>query len=108
MDNRNNAKFTRTNRDMVRARSEADTEERIAKLTEEITGKGYSVEFGQIGKKTTYCLLSKDDEEIVGYTFIQNTKYLNEKVGKLKALQQAISRKELRDERAKEEAASEK
>lgn len=100
-----NNKF-KTNREAIRERSEKDTINRISELSKEMSDKGYSIQFGSIGKKTTYCLLTKDpDEEIVGYTFIKDSRYLNVNVGKLKALQQAIARKELLEERAKQQAA---
>lgn len=61
-----------------------------------LESEGYKVEFGQIGKKTTYALIYKDDDntEYVGYTFIRDLKYYNPQIGKLRALNQAIARKE--------------
>lgn len=88
-------KFVKTPRESVRAYTEKDNIERLSKLCESIESEGYTIEFGHIGKKTTYCLLSKGDEEILGYTFIRNLKYSNELVGKIKAIQQAIARKEI-------------
>lgn len=98
----NNLKQVRTNREAIRERSEKDTINKISELSKEMTDQGYSIQFGNIGKKTTYCLLTKDpDEEIVGYTFVKDSKYLNVNVGKLKSLQQAIARKDLLEERAR-------
>lgn len=59
--------------------------------------EGLSVEFGKIGIHTTYALIHNNDnsKEIVGYTFLKDMKYYKENVGKLKALQQAIIRKDI-------------
>lgn len=100
MDNTN-----KSAREFTRERSERDTLDRIDNLTKDMRALGYEITFGHIGKKTTYCMMVKGDEEIVGYTFIRNLKYLNENVGMLKALQQAIARKEVLDQKA---AANEK
>ena len=85
-------------RNTMRLNREKETlrslEEMVAKLNEE----GYEVEFGEIGKRTTYALLQKSDEEdteIVGYTYIKDLKYKIDIVGKMKALQQALARKSI-------------
>lgn len=91
---------TKSAREFTRERNEKDTLDRIAALSKDMTDLGYELTFGHIGKKTTYCMMVKGDEEIVGYTFIRNLKYLNENVGMLKALQQAIARKEVLDQKA--------
>lgn len=79
---------------------EVDTvlESKIHDLNEE----GFSVEFGNIGLRTTYALIHNEthEVEIVGYTFIKDMKYYKENVGKLKALQQAIARKELSEKQS--------
>lgn len=61
----------------------------------ELAAEGLIVEFGHIGQRTTYALVYNEDHsvEIVGYTFIKDMKYYRENVGQLKALQQAIARK---------------
>ena len=74
--------------------AESSTLERIEKLESSLKEEGYEISFGNIGLKSTYCLLSKGDDEIVGYTFIKNLKYKNNNIGTLKALQQAIARKD--------------
>lgn len=69
----------------------------ISQLTTQLNSEGYTVEFGNIGIRTTYALIyTKDhEEEIVGYTFVKDMRYYKENVGKLKALQQAIARKDI-------------
>lgn len=64
---------------------------------EEVRAQGYEVEFGKIGLRTTYAMIYTEDHDIefVGYTFIKNMTYYNEVTGKLKALQQAIARKDI-------------
>lgn len=101
-----NEKFNKSARDYTRERNERDTLQRIEDLSKSMTDLGYDIEFGHIGKKTTYCMLTKGDEEIVGYTFIRNTRYSNENVGKLKSLQQAIARKEILDQKSQEVASN--
>lgn len=90
----------KTMRDTIREQRTRDTENQLRELTERIESEGYAIEYGNIGMKTTYCLLSKaDGEEVVGYTFIRDINYKNELVGKLKSLQQAVTRKELLEEK---------
>lgn len=66
--------------------------ESINSLREE----GYEIEFGRIGEKTTYALIYTPDheQEYVGYTYVRDTRYYNENTGKLKALNQALARRE--------------
>lgn len=98
---------TKSAREFTRERNEKDTLSRIDTLVKSMNDIGYEVTFGHIGRKTTYCMMSKGEEEIVGYTFIRNLKYMNENVGMLKALQQAIARKEVLDQKAAEANAAE-
>ena len=67
-------------------------------LVSELESEGYEVIFGKIGLRTTYVLLKKDDDEIVGYTFLKDMKFYKENVGRLKALQQAIARKKIAED----------
>lgn len=68
---------------------------------QELQEEGLSVEFGKIGVRTTYALIYDEnhDVEVVGYTFLKDMKYYKENVGKLKALQQALARKTLAEEK---------
>lgn len=77
-----------------------EVEESTKALIADLAKEGYSVEFGHIGQRTTYALLYNEDHssEIVGYTFIKDMKFYKENVGKLKALQQAIARKNVTPE----------
>lgn len=74
--------------------------DQLNSLVDSLKSEGFNVEFGNIGKRTTYALLSTEDgsKEIVGYTFVRNLDYYKENVGKLKALQQAIARKKISEE----------
>lgn len=62
-----------------------------------LESEGLSVEFGKIGQHTTYAMIYNEDHttELVGYTFVKNLKFYKENVGKYRALQQAMARKEL-------------
>lgn len=63
---------------------------------EALESEDYLVTFGEIGRRTTYCMLSRGDREIVGYTYIRGDLSGNRPViGRLKALMQAINRKYL-------------
>lgn len=75
----------------------------LSSLIEELKEEGYTVEFGKIGIHTTYAMIYTPDHatEIVGYTFLQDMKYYKENVGQLKALQQAIARKQMTESRNK-------
>lgn len=83
-------------RDYVRKSREEEVNNQITEIIRELDSEGYRVQFGNIGLKTTYALIFNDDHSIeyVGYTFIKNIKYYNENIGRLKALEQAIARKE--------------
>lgn len=72
-----------------------------------LNDEGFDVEFGTIGTRTTYALMTRrdstDNEEYVGYTYIRNDiRFKDETVGKLKALDQAITRRDLRAERLRQ------
>lgn len=69
----------------------------LANSISNLQKEGLTVEFGKIGVRTTYALIHNEDSsiEIVGYTFLKDMKYYKENLGKLKALQQALARKEL-------------
>lgn len=87
-------------RNIVKKNREEEVLREIDSTVRELEKQGFLVEFGKIGKKTTYCLIYNEvnDVEYLGYTFIVNMKYYNENVGKLKALHQAIARKETIDQ----------
>lgn len=89
-------------REKLKERREVEYKEQFNSLVAELGEEGYAITFGTIGQKTTYALLTKDDEEIVGYTFIKDLKYKNPLIGKLKALQQAIARKSLLSQKEEE------
>lgn len=89
-------------RSSIKQKREQEVLDSLAKLTAEVEAEGYAIEYGVLGTKTTYCLLTKDDDEVVGYTFVKNVKMKNENVGKLRSLQQAITRKQVLEEREKE------
>ena len=82
-------------RDAVRMNKEIDTLNQISELEAGLKSEGWELVYGTIGKRTTYLLISKEDEEVVGYTFIKNLQYNNPNVGKLKAIQQVIARRDL-------------
>ena len=87
-------------RDKVRKNRDTEVQTQINEIINNLANEGLSVEFGTIGKKTTYAMIYSDnhDVEYVGYTFIKNVKYYNENTGKLRALNQAIARKETLNE----------
>lgn len=62
-----------------------------------LESEGYSVTFGEIGNRTTWALLSKEDgTEITGYTYIRgDLSKKNETTGKYRALLQAMARKSM-------------
>jgi len=92
-----------TIRNVIRENREKEIDAQIAELKESLKEEGFSVDFGEIGQKTTYAFLHKSDgTEIVGYTFIKDLNYKVEKVGYLKALQQAIVRKNMLESREAE------
>lgn len=69
----------------------------IDSILDTLHSEGFEVEIGNIGARTTYALIHTEDHSIeyLGYTFIKDMKYFNPTTGKLKALQQAIARKEI-------------
>lgn len=83
-------------RDIVRKNRREDIIRELEDVVSKIKDEGYQIQFGNIGEKTTYAMIYTPDhqEEYTGYTFIKNIKYYNENTGKLKALYQAIARKE--------------
>lgn len=86
-------------RDMIRKNRMAEIEETLNNKIAELNSEGYEVEFGSIGQRTTYALIHKGDEEIVGYTYIQGSlENKNELIGKNKALAQALARKDMSKE----------
>ena len=82
-------------RSKLKERRDTELKEQLANLLKSVEDEGYTVTFGEIGQRTTYALLSRGDEEVLGYTFIKDLNYKSELVGKCKALQQAIVRKSL-------------
>lgn len=88
-----------TVRERVRVNREVEITTQVKELEEVLNKDGWSLTYGTIGKRTTYLLLTRDEEEIVGYTFVRDLKYHNENVGRLKALQQAIARKDLTEKK---------
>lgn len=83
-------------RERIRKNRTEEVQSQIDELINGLHIQGFCVEFGNIGTKTTYAMIYTPDHEVeyVGYTFIRNMKYYNENTGKLKALNQAIARKE--------------
>ena len=84
----------------LRESRKQETDESLEKYIQDLKREGLNVEFGKIGVRTTYALIYDDnhDTEIVGYTFIKDMKFYRENVGKLKALQQAMARKDMRNQ----------
>lgn len=82
---------------IVRESKAKETTDLLDTLLNTLASEGLTVEFGKIGVRTTYALIHNEDNSIetVGYTFLRDMKYFNETVGKLKALQQAIARREV-------------
>lgn len=83
-------------KEYIRVSRDQDISNSLEESIKLLENEGYKVEFGQIGKKTTYALVYRDEDntEYVGYTFIRNLKYYNPQIGRLRALNQAIARKE--------------
>lgn len=83
-------------RSKVRKNRNEEVQMQITEIINNLQSEGLEVEFGTIGTKTTYALIYNHDHtiEYVGYTFIKNMKYFNENTGKLRALNQAIARRE--------------
>lgn len=88
---------TTTNvREMIQKNRMSEIEKGINSKMNELKAEGYDVEFGTIGQRTTYAMIHRGDEEIVGYTYIQgDLKNKNELIGKNRALAQAIARKDM-------------
>lgn len=85
-----------TIRENVRSQRRLELEQSLNAQINNLNAEGYDVSFGYIGNRTTYALLVRGDEEIVGYTYIRgDLKYKNDIVGKSKALTQAIARKNI-------------
>lgn len=83
-------------KEYIRESRSQEVDTQLEKTINHLEEEGYKIEFGKIGIHTTYALLSKEDgTEVVGYTFLKDMKYYRENVGKLKALQQAIARKNI-------------
>lgn len=82
---------------ILRESRSKEIDDSINNLLSNLSKEGLQVEFGTIGKRTTYAMIHDEEYtvEIVGYTFLKDLSYYNPKVGKLKALQQAIVRKGL-------------
>lgn len=80
-------------RETLRQSREREILEQLESLTKSMEAEGFSITFGEIGQRTTYALMTRGDEEVVGYTFIRDLHYKNPIIGKLKALNQAIARK---------------
>lgn len=84
-------------KECVRENRKLEVDTQINNILKSLREEGLSVEFGKIGIRTTYALIHDTDNsiEIVGYTFLKDMKFYQENVGRLKALQQALARKEL-------------
>lgn len=91
-------------RNTLKENREKEYKDKIVELERQLQDEGYIIHYGSIGQKTTYCMLTRDDndEEIVGYTFIRDVRYKNEVLGKLKALQQVVARRDMMQENTQE------
>lgn len=90
---------SQTIRENVRSQRRLELEQSLQAQIDNLNAEGYEVSFGYIGNRTTYALLVRGDEEVVGYTYIRgDLRFKNEIVGKSKALTQAIARKNIRQE----------
>lgn len=91
------------NKSPARFRSSLMTQSRLSshvKLNDRVkvlSDQGWNVEFGTIGKHTTWCLLEKNGHEIIGYTYVEKLETFNPELGKSRALTQALARKSLQD-----------
>ena len=80
----------------VKSKRTVDIENNLNNAVKDLESEGYEVTFGEIGKRTTYALLVRGDEEVVGYTYIRGSlAYKNDLIGKYRALTQAIARKQI-------------
>jgi len=77
-------------------KTDEEIESMISEKISAVESEGYTVTFGTIGNRTTYCMISNGDDEILGYTYIRGD--LSNKrptIGKYKALIQSLNRKYL-------------
>lgn len=81
----------------IKATRDQEVDSMLEATINSLAEEGLSVEFGKIGQHTTYAMIYNEDHttELVGYTFVKNLKFYKENVGKYRALQQAMARKEL-------------
>lgn len=88
-------------REIIRENRSEEVKKSISDILQSLESEGFLVEFGSIGKKTTYAMIYTEDHEIeyTGYTFIRNLKRYDENTGKLKALEQALARRKSLEER---------
>jgi len=83
-------------REVVRQQRLAEIENNLNSKIEQLKSEGYDVQFGTIGNRTTYAMIYRGDEEIVGYTYIQGSlENKSELIGRSKALTQALARKDM-------------
>lgn len=87
----------------LRASRDNEINSMLENSIESLKEEGLSVEFGKIGLRTTYALIYNEshEKEIVGYTFIRDIARYRENIGQLKALQQALARKEIAEKEDK-------
>lgn len=92
---------TTTNvREAIRKNRMAEIEESLNSKISNLESEGFKVEFGSIGQRTTYALLQRGTEEIVGYTYISGSlDNKNDLIGRDKALAQALARKDMNKEK---------
>lgn len=76
-----------------------ETDAQVELLINMLKEEGLTVEFGNIGTRSTWALIHNEDYsvELVGYSFVKDLKYYRQNVGHLKALQQALARKQISD-----------
>ena len=86
-------------RSKLQERREKDISDSLSREIAKLSEEGYRVEFGNIGTKTTYALITNGEDEIVGYTFIKDISFKNDMIGQYKALQQALTRKNMLSEK---------
>lgn len=86
-------------KNMIKESRSKEVDNTLSEKVSELEKEGLIVEFGKIGTRTTYALIHDEsyEREIVGYTFLKDLTYYRENIGKLKALQQALIRKEIAD-----------
>lgn len=82
--------------DDLRLKTDKEVEEILSMKIDSLKSEGYDVSFGTIGKRTTYCMIFKGDDEILGYTYVRgDISKIRPCVGRLKSLIQALNRKYL-------------